>query len=69
MLEHKKEKMERNISLMESERTGILWKSEKVGEKNLKSIIHSQKKLSYCWLKFLRSKALRKKMAKQTFTF
>ena len=48
MLEHKKEKMERHISLMESERTGILWKSEKVGEKNLKSITHSQKKLSYC---------------------
>ena len=27
MLEHKKEKMERHISLMESERTGILWNS------------------------------------------
>ena len=36
MLEHKKEKMERHISLMESERTGILWKSEKVGEKKFK---------------------------------
>ncbi|CAH3014790.1 unnamed protein product, partial [Porites evermanni] len=29
VLEHKKEKNERHISLMESERTGILWKSEK----------------------------------------
>ena len=33
MLEHKKQQMERHISLMESERTGILWKSEKVGQK------------------------------------
>ena len=30
---HKKEKMERHISLMESERTGILWQSAKVGQK------------------------------------
>ena len=32
---HKKEKMERHISLMESERTGILWQSAKVGQKML----------------------------------
>ena len=30
---HKKEKLERHISLMESERTGILWQSVKVGQK------------------------------------
>ena len=30
---HKKEKLERHISLMESERTGILWQSAKVGQK------------------------------------
>ena len=35
MLAHKKEKMERHISLMESERTGILWQSAKVGQKTL----------------------------------
>ena len=32
---HKKEKMERHMSLMESERTGILWQSAKVGQKTL----------------------------------
>ena len=32
---HKKEKMEGHISLMESERTGILWQSAKVGKKTL----------------------------------
>ena len=32
---HKKEKLERHISLMESERTGILWQSAKVGKKML----------------------------------
>ena len=32
---HKKEKMERHISLMEGERTGILWQLAKVGQKGL----------------------------------
>lgn len=36
---HKKEKLERHISLMESERTGILWQSAKVGQKMLFIII------------------------------
>ena len=43
MLEHKKEKMERHISLMESERTGILWKSEKVGQTNLNRLFMARK--------------------------
>ena len=43
MLEHKKEKMERHISLMESERTGILWRSEKVGQKNLNRLFIARK--------------------------
>ena len=36
---HKKEKLERHISLMESERTGILWQSAKVDQKMLFIII------------------------------
>ena len=36
---HKKEKLERHISLMESERTVILWQSAKVGQKMLFIII------------------------------
>ena len=43
MLEHKKERMERHISLMESERTGILWKSEKVGQTNLNRLFIARK--------------------------
>ena len=43
MLEHKKERMERHISLMESERTGILWKSEKVGQTNLNRLFMARK--------------------------
>ena len=43
MLEHKKEKMEHHISLMESERTGILWKSEKVGQTNLNRLLIARK--------------------------
>ena len=38
-----KKKMERHISLMESERTGILWKSEKVGQKNLNRLFIARK--------------------------
>ena len=44
VLEHKKEKIERHISLVESERTGILWKSEKVGAKNLNRLFIARKK-------------------------
>ena len=43
MLEHKKEKKERHISLTESERTGILWKSEKVGQTNLNRLFIARK--------------------------
>ena len=43
MLKHKKEKMERHISLMESERRAILWKSEKVGQKNLNRLVIARK--------------------------
>ena len=43
MLEHQKEKMERHISLMGSERTGVLWKSEKVGQKYLNRLFIARK--------------------------
>ena len=43
MLEHKKEKMERHISLVESERTEILWKAEKVGQKYLNQLFIARK--------------------------
>ena len=43
MLEHKKEKMERHISLVETERTEILWKGEKVGKKYLNRLFIARK--------------------------
>ena len=43
MLEHKKEKMECHISLVESERTEILWKAEKVGKKYLNRLFIAKK--------------------------
>ena len=66
MLEHKKEKMERHISLMESERTGILWKSEKVGQKNLNRLFIARQNSVTVDLSFFGEKLLEKKMAKQT---
>ena len=38
-----KEKMERHISLVETERTEILWKAEKVGKKYLNRLFIARK--------------------------
>jgi len=61
MLEHKKEKMERHISLMESERTGILWKSEKVGQKNLNRLFIARQNSVTVDLSLFGEKLLEKK--------
>ena len=69
MLEHKKERMERHISLMKSERTGILWKSEKVGQTNLNRLFMARKNSVTVDLVSSVKSFEKKKMAKQTFTF
>ena len=69
MLEHQKEKMERHISLMGSERTGVLWKSEKVGQKYLNRLFIARKNSVTVDLSFFDVKLWEKNMAKPTFTF
>ena len=61
MLEHKNEKMERHISLMESERTRILWQSDRVGKKNLMQSFIAKKDSDTVELSYFGEKVCEKK--------
>ena len=68
MLEHKNEKMERHISLMERERTRILWQSERVSKNNLMRSFIAKKNSHTVELNYFGEKVCEKKRAKQTLT-